>query len=103
MVVKRWASALAITCAPTVATAQALHNPIPKEFRGTFAPKLADCSNPDGVELIEVTADGVHYYEGDDYLLIGIEFSGASTKSGRFVPLFNGRFTGGARPNSSAR
>ena len=70
------------------------HDQIPQEFVGTFAPQLTDCGNPDGVELITVSPDGVHYYEGDDYLLLGIKFAGASTKSGKFIPLFNGRFTG---------
>ncbi|MBX9897227.1 MAG: hypothetical protein K2Y17_04900 [Qipengyuania sp.] len=78
----------------TSALAHPLHDAIPPEFRGTFAASSADCQNPHGVELIEVTADGIHYYEGDDYLLIGIKFQGSSTKSGNFIPLFNGRFTG---------
>lgn len=89
----RWIG-LAIAFLPVAAAAQPFHDPIPEEFRGTFAPKVSDCSDPDGVELIEVAADGIHYYEGDDYLLIGVKFSGASSKSGEFVPLFNGRFTG---------
>ncbi len=93
-VMRRIVGALWIILLPSAAVAQPLHDPIPPEFRGTFAPKLADCGDPDGVELIEVAADGIHYYEGDDYLLIGIKFSGASTKSGKSVPLFNGRFTG---------
>lgn len=63
-------------------------------FHGVFAPSRADCADAEGVNLISIDADGVHYYEGDDYLLIGVEFEGASTKSGKFVHLFNGRFTG---------
>jgi len=90
----RTVGALWITVLPSMAVAQPLHDPIPPEFRGTFAPKLTDCADPDGVELIEVASDEIHYYEGDDYLLIGIKFSGASTKSGKSIPLFNGRFTG---------
>ena len=86
--------ALMTVCLASAAGAQPLHDPIPPEFRGTFAPKLADCSDPDGGELIEEAHDRIHYYEGDDYLLIGIKFSGASTRSGKSVPLFNGRFTG---------
>jgi hypothetical protein len=65
-----------------------------EEFRGTFAPTLADCQGENGVEIIDVRADGIHYFEGDDYLIIGVKFQGSSTKSRRFVPLFNGRFTG---------
>lgn len=76
------------------AKAHPFHDSIPEEFRGTFAPTLPDCRTQDGVEAIEVAADGVHYYEGDDYLIIGVQFSGSSTKSGKFVPLFNGRYTG---------
>ncbi len=72
----------------------AFHDSIPVEFRGSFAPTAADCRDPSRVEVVEVAADGIHYYEGDDYLLLGIEFSGVSTRSGTFVPLFNGRFTG---------
>ncbi len=79
---------------PAVTQAQPLHDQIPEEFRGEFAPTLVACQDPNGVDVVEVKADGVHYYEGDDYLLIGIRFDGASTKSGTFVPLFNGRFTG---------
>jgi len=89
-----WLMGAAIACLPAAAAAQPFHDPIPEEFRGTFGPSPGACNDRDGVELIEVAADGVHYYEGDDYLVIGVKFSGASTKSGNFVPLFNGRFTG---------
>lgn len=88
--------ALAGACLPITVHAQPFHDPIPSEFQGTFAPTIADCQAPDGVELIAVEADGIHYYEGDDYLIIGVRFDGSSTKSGKFVPLFNGRFTGRA-------
>jgi len=70
------------------------HDAIPREFLGTFGPNLAACKDKNGADLIEVLPDEVHYYEGDDYLLIGVAFGGASTKSGRMIPLFNGRFTG---------
>lgn len=70
------------------------HDAIPKDFWGTFASSLADCKAEYGVDLIYVSSDRIHYYEGDDYLLIGVAFGGASTKSGKQVPLFNGRFTG---------
>jgi hypothetical protein len=84
----------ALLCVAAQAVAQPLHDSIPADFQGTFAPTLAACKSKEGVDLVQVAADGVHYYEGDDYLLIGIAFHGASTKSGKFVPLFNGRFTG---------
>lgn len=90
----KFISALAIACLATAARAQPFHNAIPAEFQGTFAPTLTDCRDPNGVELIQVAADGIHYYEGDDYLIIGVKFEGASTKSGKLIPLFNGRFTG---------
>lgn len=83
-----------ILAAAALAGADPLHDPIPKEFHGTFAPTLEACRIEDGVETVTVAADGVHYYEGNDYLLIGVSFSGSSTKSGGMVPLFNGRFTG---------
>ena len=73
---------------------QPFHDAIPKEFLGTFGPNLAACKDENGVDLIDVLPNEVHYYEGDDYLLIRVAFNGASTKSGRQVPLFNGRFTG---------
>jgi hypothetical protein len=85
--------ALALAGAQEVQRAP-LHDAIPAEFLGTFAPAVADCSDPDGVEQIVVTADAIHYYEGDDYLVIGVKFGGSSTASGSDVPLFNGRFTG---------
>lgn len=90
----KWIIAAMIMCLPICAEAQSFHDPIPEEFRGTFAPTLADCRSKEGVELVDVRADGIHYYEGDDYLIIGVKFEGSSTKSGKFVPLFNGRFTG---------
>lgn len=86
--------AATVVLVPASLDAQPFHDPIPEEFRGTFAPTLADCRNEDRVDVIEVGGDGVHYYEGDDYLIIGVKFSGSSTKSGTFAPLFNGRFTG---------
>ncbi|HET9639706.1 MAG TPA: hypothetical protein VFP12_10900 [Allosphingosinicella sp.] len=89
----KWITTVSIACLAVCAKAQPFHDPIPEEFRGTFAPTLAECRNEDGVEVIEIGQDGVHYYEGDDYLIIGVKFGGSSTKSGKFVPLFNGRFT----------
>lgn len=90
----RWLLTVMAALAPMGTQAQVLHDPIPEEFRGSYAPTLTDCRDPQGVEVIEVVADGVHYYEGDDYLLIGVKFHGSSTRSGKAVPLFNGRFTG---------
>ncbi|WP_380784832.1 hypothetical protein [Sphingomonas sp. R86521] len=89
-----WLLALAMASFPAIVDAAPLHDSIPKEFQGTFAPTAAGCRSSDGVEAIVVAADAIHYYEGDDYLLIGIQFGGSSTKSHNQVPLFNGRFTG---------
>lgn len=71
-----------------------LHDPIPKEFHGTFAPSLEECAEEYGTEGVVVEADGLHHYEADDYLLIGVSFAGSSTKSKKMVPIFHGRFTG---------
>ncbi|WP_225009715.1 hypothetical protein [Novosphingobium percolationis] len=91
---KKWIIALAITFTPVNSDAQPLHNPIPKEFHGVFATKISECKFPYEDRVISISSNGVHYYEGDDYLIMGIEFGGSSTKSGKLVPLFNGRFTG---------
>ena len=90
----RWPLLFVVLSVPMSAHAKPLRDPIPAEFLGTFAPSLAQCREPYGVELILVESERIHYYEGDDFLLLGIEFSGSSTKSGNSVPLFNGRFTG---------
>lgn len=90
----RLMGAAAIACLSFPALAQPLHDPVPEGFRGKFAADLAECNDEDGVEVITVAADGIHYYEGDDYLLIGVKFFGPSTKSGKSVLLFNGRYTG---------
>ena len=87
-------SVFALSVATTAqSAAPPFHNSIPKEFHGTFSSTLAGCKEEYGVSLIEISSDRVHYYEGDDHLLIGISFFGSSTKSGKSVPLFNGRFT----------
>lgn len=78
--------------ASSAAIAAPLHDKIPVDFQGKYAPTLADCKSSDGVDVVEVTGEAIHYYEGDDYLLLGISFEGASTKSESFIPLFNGRF-----------
>ncbi|MFZ5744899.1 MAG: hypothetical protein ACOY7T_10550, partial [Pseudomonadota bacterium] len=43
-------------------------------------------------QICAIGADGEHY-EGNDYLLIGVAFLGATTKPGGSGDLFNGRFT----------
>lgn len=87
-----WPALALIMCGSASGTP--LHDAIPKEFQGTFATDLKDCADPNGVELITINSSGVNYYEGNDYLLLGIEFSGSSTKSEKYVPLFNVRFIG---------
>ena len=90
----RWIIIASALIAPSPSFSQPFHDQIPTTFQGTFAPSISECKAEYGVEVIEVKADGIHYYEGDDYLLIGVSFDGASTKSEEFIPLFNGRFTG---------
>ena len=84
----------AIATLGSAAAAQPLGDSIPPAFQGTFASERSKCMTPHGVDLIEITADRVHYYEGDDYLLLGVAFDGESTATKKVVPLFNGRFTG---------
>ena len=73
--------------------AKVFHNEISQVFRGTWAPNLTDCRDPDGVRQVFIDGESVNYYEGNDYLLIGVEFFGAKTKRGGSGSLFNGRFT----------
>jgi len=75
------------------AQAKPFHDEIPQVFRGTWASELADCKDPDGVNQFTVDGESVNYYEGNDYLLIGIAFLGATTRPGGSGDLFNGRFT----------
>lgn len=81
------------------AAGKSFHDPIPETFRGTWAPNAADCRDPDGVAQVFVDAESVNYYEGNDYLLIGVSFSGSMTKRGGSGVLFNGRFTGRTEAN----
>jgi hypothetical protein len=82
-----------------VAIAQPLHDQIPEIFRGTWAPTLADCSDPEGVNQVYIDGTSVNYYEANDYLLIGVKFEGGMTKPGGSGSLFNGRFTSRSEVN----
>ena len=53
----------------------------------------------DGVNQVLIDGESVNYYEGNDYLLLGVEFSGATTKPDGSGDLFNGRFTGRSEAN----
>lgn len=75
------------------AHAKGFHDEIPEVFRGTGAETLPMCRDPDGVDTVFVDAESVNYYEGNDYLLLGIDFGGSMTKPGGSGKLFNGRFT----------
>lgn len=75
------------------ANAKVLHDEISQVFRGTWAPTLKDCADPDGVNVFVIDGESVNYYEANDYLLLGIEFGGAMTKGDGSGALFNGRFT----------
>lgn len=83
---------LAFIALASNAQAAPFHDSIPEVFRGTWAPSLSDCNDPDGVNQVFIDAESVNYYEANDYLLIGIQFSGAMTTRGS-GELFNGRFT----------
>lgn len=76
-----------------VAHAKVFHDEISQIFRGTWAPTLKACADPDGVNAFVIDGESVNYYEGNDYLLLGIEFGGAMTKGNGSGSLFNGRFT----------
>ena len=77
----------------SVVQAKPFHEEISQVFRGTWAPTLAECRDPQGVNQLFVDAESVNYYEANDYLLIGVEFLGAMTRPGLSGSLFNGRFT----------
>jgi hypothetical protein len=83
----------------SAAQAKPFRDEIPQVFRGTWAPTLAACRDPDGVDQLFIDGESVNYYEGNDYLLIGIEFWGIVTKSKGSGSLFNGRFTGRSETN----
>ena len=77
----------------TSALARPFDNEISTVFRGTWAPTFAACRDPEGVEQFVIDGESVNYYEGNDYLLVGIEFFGSMTRRGGSGNLFNGRFT----------
>lgn len=79
--------------AGSASEARPFHDEISKAFRGTWAPTLKECQDPEGVNKVFVDSESVNYYEGNDYLLIGIEFFGPTTKPEGSGILFNGRFT----------
>ena len=86
----------ALICVPSLGAAQSkpYHDEISQVFRGSWAPTLADCRDAEGVNKVFIDGGSVNYYEGNDYLLIGIEFGGSMTKRGGSGSLFNGRLTG---------
>ena len=86
-------AAMLFLCISTSAEAKPFHDSMPMAFQGTWAPSLAACKDRVGVDKFTIDSESVNYYEGNDYLLIGIEFSGAMTKRGEWGSLFNGRFT----------
>lgn len=84
---------MSIALSAASAEAKPFHDPMPVAFQGTWAPSFAGCNDPVGVDKFTIDSESVNYYEGNDYLLIGIEFSGAMTRRGGSGALFNGRFT----------
>lgn len=91
----------ALIWVPSLGAAQSppYHDQISQVFRGSWAPTLADCSDVEGVNKVFIDGSSVNYYEGNDYLLLGVEFGGAMTKRGGSGSLFNGRFTGRTETN----
>ena len=83
----------------TAVMAKPFHDEISQVFRGTWAPTVSDCKDPDGVNQVFIDGESVNYYEANDYLLIGVEFFGAMTKRGGSGSLFNGRFTSRSESN----
>lgn len=83
----------------SVVQAKVFHDEIPQLFHGTWAPTPSACRDPDGVDQVFIESESVNYYEGNDYLLLGIEFGGAMTKRGGSGSLFNGRFTSRTETN----
>ncbi len=77
------------------AQTKGFHDDIPSVFHGTWVPDLAACRDADGVEKLSIDGESVNYYEGNDYLMLGIELGGSMTKRGGSGSgsLFNGRFT----------
>lgn len=75
------------------------HDEIPELFRGTWSSTVLSYRDPDGVDRVFVDAESVNYYEGNDYLLLGIDFGGSMTKGGGSRKLFNGRFTSRSETN----
>lgn len=71
--------------AATGAAAHPLRDPIPAAFQGLYGRSAASCNDPGEIAFLTVTADQLAFYEGDQYLLLGIAFEGS-------VPMFNGRF-----------
>lgn len=77
----------------TSAEAKPFRDAIPAVFHGTFASSKSGCTDPEGVDQFTIDSESVSYYEGNDFLLLGIEFQGALTKGRGSGQLFNGRFT----------
>lgn len=87
-------SAAVLLLSSGIVQAKPFHDEIPEVFRGTWATTSSGCSDPNGVEQFVIDGDSVNYYEGNDYLLLGVKYWGEMTKGGGSGSLFNGRFTG---------
>lgn len=89
----KFATVASLTLAiSSVTQAAPFHEAIPQIFQGVWAPTLSDCRDPDGVNQVFIDNDSVNYCEANDYLIIGVQFSGSLTRGGS-GELFNGRFT----------
>ena len=78
---------LFIAAAPDILTSGAahskgFHDEVPEVFRGTWSSTLLSCRDPEGVNRVVVDNESVNYYEGNDYLLLDIDFGGSMTRRG---------------------
>ena len=58
----------------SAAESKPFHNEISTVFRGSWAPHKADCVAAMRENVFSIDSESVNYYEGNDYLLLGIEF-----------------------------
>ena len=76
----------------STALAHPVGDPIPEAFHGVYARSSAACDDADEIALLAVTGNRLQDYEGGEYLVLGIEYSGSIEPSYDLVPKFNGRF-----------
>jgi hypothetical protein len=77
---------------PLPATAHPFGDAIPKAFQGLYSRSDTSCRDPKELAFLKITEDALHYYEADEYLVMGISFEGSSSKNSGLVPMLKGRF-----------